>query len=65
MLLIKYKNTSNYKSHAPIDSLAQHSMIFTMRMPMVDNLFTECLSVLSGIPSFKDAFTLRPIQSKN
>jgi phosphoglycerol transferase MdoB-like AlkP superfamily enzyme len=51
----------NYKSHAPfIDSLAQHSMIFTNAYANGRQSIHGMSSVLSGIPSFKDAFTSSP-----
>ena len=51
----------NYKSHAPfLDSLAQHSMIFTNAYANGRQSIHGMSSVLAGIPSFKDAFTSSP-----
>ena len=52
---------TNYKSHAPfIDSLAQHSFIFTNAYANGRQSIHGMSSVLAGIPSFKDAFTSSP-----
>jgi phosphoglycerol transferase MdoB-like AlkP superfamily enzyme len=57
----KNVNIPNYKSHAPfIDSLAQHSMIFTNAYANGRQSIHGMSSVLAGIPSFKDAFTSSP-----
>jgi hypothetical protein len=64
MLLIKYKNTSNYKSHAPIDSLAQHSMIFTNAYANGRQSIHGMSLRTIGIPSFKDAFTFALSKAK-
>ena len=57
----KDANIPNYKSHAPfLDSLAQHSMIFTNAYANGRQSIHGMSSVLSGIPSFKDAFTSSP-----
>ena len=54
-------NIPNYKSHAPfLDSLAQHSMIFTNAYANGRQSIHGMSSVISGIPSFKDAFTSSP-----
>ncbi|MCG9792896.1 LTA synthase family protein [Flavobacterium algicola] len=54
-------NIPNYKSHAPfIDSLAQHSLIFNNAFANGRQSIHGMSSVLSGIPSFKDAFTSSP-----
>lgn len=51
----------NYKSHAPfLDSLAQHSLIFTNAYANGRQSIHGMSSVLAGIPSFKDAFTSSP-----
>ncbi len=51
----------NYKSHAPfLDSLSQHSMIFTNAYANGRQSIHGMSSVLAGIPSFKDAFTSSP-----
>ena len=51
----------HYKSHAPfLDSLSQHSMIFTNAYANGRQSIHGMSSVLAGIPSFKDAFTSSP-----
>ena len=51
----------NYKSHASfLDSLSQHSMIFTNAYANGRQSIHGMSSVLAGIPSFKDAFTSSP-----
>lgn len=51
----------NFKSHAPfLDSLSQHSMIFTNAYANGRQSIHGMSSVLAGIPSFKDAFTSSP-----
>jgi phosphoglycerol transferase MdoB-like AlkP superfamily enzyme len=51
----------NYKSHAPfLDSLSQHSLIFTNAYANGRQSIHGMSSVLAGIPSFKDAFTSSP-----
>lgn len=57
------KNTKipNFKSYTPfVDSLAQHSLIFTNAYANGWKSIHGMSSVLSGIPSFKDAFTSSP-----
>lgn len=50
-----------YKSHTPfIDSLAQHSLIFTNAFANGRQSIHGMSSILAGIPSFKDAFTSSP-----
>jgi phosphoglycerol transferase MdoB-like AlkP superfamily enzyme len=57
----KKANILNYKSHAPfLDSLAQHSMIYTNAYANGRQSIHGMSSVLAGIPSFKDAFTSSP-----
>ena len=57
----KNSNIPNYKSHAPfLDSLSQHSMIFTNAYANGRQSIHGMSSVLAGIPSFKDAFTSSP-----
>jgi phosphoglycerol transferase MdoB-like AlkP superfamily enzyme len=57
----KDTNIPNYKSHAPfLDSLSQHSMIYTNGYANGRQSIHGMSSVLSGIPSFKDAFTSSP-----
>jgi phosphoglycerol transferase MdoB-like AlkP superfamily enzyme len=51
----------NYKSHAPfLDSLAQHSLIYTNAYANGRQSIHGMSSVLAGIPAFKDAFTSSP-----
>ncbi|MGK4568086.1 LTA synthase family protein [Flavobacterium sp. 3HN19-14] len=51
----------NYKSYTPfVDSLAQHSLIFTNAYSNGYKSIHAVSSVLAGIPSFKDAFTSSP-----
>jgi len=57
------KNASipGYKSHTPfLDSLSQHSMIYTNAYANGRQSIHGMSSVLAGIPSFKDAFTSSP-----
>jgi phosphoglycerol transferase MdoB-like AlkP superfamily enzyme len=57
------KNTKipNFKSYTPfVDSLAQHSMIYTNAYCNGYKSIHGMSSVLAGIPSFKDAFTSSP-----
>jgi phosphoglycerol transferase MdoB-like AlkP superfamily enzyme len=57
------KNTKipNYKGYTPfVDSLAQHSLIFTNAFANGYKSIHAMSSVLAGIPSFKDAFTSSP-----
>lgn len=57
----KKSNIPDYKSHAHfLDSLAQHSMIFTNAYANGRQSIHGMSSVLAGIPSFKDAFTSSP-----
>lgn len=57
----KNTNIPNYKSHAPfLDSLSQHSMIYTNAYANGRQSIHGMSSVLAGIPSFKDAFTSSP-----
>jgi phosphoglycerol transferase MdoB-like AlkP superfamily enzyme len=59
--LNKEAKIPNYKSHAPfLDSLSQHSMIFTNAYANGRQSIHGMSSVLAGIPSFKDAFTSSP-----
>ncbi|TDS64189.1 LTA synthase family protein [Myroides indicus] len=51
----------NYVSYTPfIDSLAQHSLIFTNAFANGYKSIHGMSSVIAGIPSFKDAFTSSP-----
>jgi len=55
----------NYKSYTPfIDSLAQHSLLFTNAYSNGNKSIHAMSSVLSGIPSFKDAFTSSPYSNQ-
>ena len=57
----KKANILNYKSHAPfLDSLSQHSLIFTNAYANGRQSIHGMSSVIAGIPSFKDAFTSSP-----
>ncbi len=57
----KKSNIPNYKSHAPfLDSLSQHSMIFTNAYANGRQSIHGMSSILAGIPAFKDAFTSSP-----
>ena len=59
--LNKAAKIHNYKSHAPfLDSLSQHSMIFTNAYANGRQSIHGMSSVLAGIPAFKDAFTSSP-----
>lgn len=51
----------NYRGYAPfVDSLAQHSLIYTNAYANGYKSIHGMSSVVSGIPSFKDAFTSSP-----
>jgi phosphoglycerol transferase MdoB-like AlkP superfamily enzyme len=51
----------NYKGYSPfVDSLAQHSLIYTNAYANGYKSIHGMSSVLAGIPSFKDAFTSSP-----
>jgi phosphoglycerol transferase MdoB-like AlkP superfamily enzyme len=57
------KNTKipNYKGYTPfVDSLAQHSLVFSNAYANGYKSIHAVSSVLAGIPSFKDAFTSSP-----
>lgn len=57
----KKANIPNFKSYTPfLDSLAQHSLIFTNAYTNGRQSIHGMSSVLAGIPSFKDAFTSSP-----
>lgn len=57
----KNSGIPNYKSHAPfLDSLSQHSLIFTNAYANGRQSIHGMSSVLAGIPSFKEAFTSSP-----
>lgn len=57
----KQENIPNYVSYTPfIDSLAQHSLLFTNAFANGSKSIHGMSSVISGIPSFKDAFTSSP-----
>ncbi|WP_310557298.1 sulfatase-like hydrolase/transferase [Flavobacterium sp.] len=55
----------NYKGYTPfIDSLAQHSMIYTNAYCNGSKSIHGMSSILAGIPSFKDAFTSSPFANQ-
>lgn len=57
----KDMNIPNYKGYTPfIDSLAQHSLIYTNAYANGRKSIHGMSSILSGIPTFKDAFTSSP-----
>lgn len=57
----KDMNIRNYKGYSPfVDSLAQHSMIYTNGYANGYKSIHGMSSVIAGIPSFKDAFTSSP-----
>jgi len=57
----KHSNIKDYVSYTPfIDSLAQHSMIFSNAYANGYKSIHGMSSILSGVPSFKDAFTSSP-----
>ena len=56
----------DFKSYAPfIDSLAQHSMIYTNAYANGYKSIHGMSSVIAGIPSFKDAFTSSAYSKQN
>lgn len=61
----KNVNIPGYKSYTPfLDSLALHSKIFTNAYANGSKSIHGMSSVLSGIPSFKDAFTSSPYSNQ-
>lgn len=59
--LNKDMNIPNYQSHTPfLDSLCQKSLIFSNAYANGRQSIHGMSSVISGIPSFKDAFTSSP-----
>ena len=57
----KHSNILNFKGYAPfVDSLAQHSLVFSNAYANGYKSIHAVSSVLAGIPSFKDAFTSSP-----
>lgn len=57
----KDMNIKNYKSHTPfIDSLAQHSLIFSNAYANGRQSIHGMSSIIAGIPTYKDAFTSSP-----
>ncbi len=57
----KDMNIPNYRGYSPfVDSLAQHSMIYTNGYANGYKSIHGMSSVIAGIPSFKDAFTSSP-----
>ncbi len=54
----KHSNIPNYESFTPfLDSLAQHSLIFSNAYANGSKSIHGMSSILAGIPSFKNAFT--------
>lgn len=59
--LNKNSKIPNYESHVPfLDSLAQHSLVFTNAYANGRQSVHAMSAILAGIPSFKDAFTSSP-----
>lgn len=61
------RNTTikNFKSYTPfIDSLAEHSLIFTNAFANGYKSIHGVSSIIAGIPSFKDAFTSSPFPNQ-
>ena len=59
--LNRKSNIKDFKSHTPfLDSLSQHSMIYTNAYSNGRQSIHGMSSILAGIPSFKDAFTSSP-----
>ena len=57
----KKSHIANFKSYTPfLDSLSQHSMIYTNAYTNGRQSIHGMSSILAGIPSFKDAFTSSP-----
>lgn len=57
----KNRNIENYKGYSPfIDSLANHSLIFTNAYANGRKSIHAMSSILAGIPSFKTAYTSTP-----
>ena len=57
----KNAGIANYKTHTPfLDSLSQHSMIFTNAYANGRQSIHGMSSIIAGIPAFKDAFTSSP-----
>jgi phosphoglycerol transferase MdoB-like AlkP superfamily enzyme len=55
------QNIPDYKGYSPfVDSLAQHSLIFTNAYANGYKSIHGMSSILAGVPSFKDAFTSSP-----
>lgn len=61
----KKANIKDYVSYTPfLDSLANHSMIFTNAYANGYKSIHGMSSIISGIPSFKDAFTSSPFANQ-
>lgn len=57
----KHRNIKNFESYTPfVDSLAQHSLIFSNAYANGYKSIHGMSSVIAGIPSFQDAFTSSP-----
>jgi arylsulfatase A-like enzyme len=62
----KDMNIPDFKSYTPfVDSLSQHSLIFTDAYSNGYKSIHAMSSILAGIPSFKDAFTSSPYPKQN
>ena len=62
----KFMNIKDYKSHTPfIDSLAQHSLIFSNAYANGRQSIHGMSSIIAGIPTYKDAFTSSPYPKQN
>ncbi|MBY0245276.1 MAG: sulfatase-like hydrolase/transferase [Sphingobacteriaceae bacterium] len=57
----RHKNVQNFKSYTPfLDSLSNHSLIFSHAFANGRQSIHAMSSVLAGIPSFENAFTSSP-----
>lgn len=57
----KETNIPNYEGYTPfLDSLAQHSMIYTNGFANGSKSIHGMSSIIAGVPSFRDAFTSSP-----
>lgn len=62
----KEQKIPNFKSYSPfVDSLAQHSMIYTNAYANGWKSIHGMSSIIAGIPSFKDAFTSSAYSKQN
>ncbi|CAM3691821.1 phosphoglycerol transferase [Flavobacterium saliperosum S13] len=61
----KDMNIPNYEGYTPfLDSLAQHSMIYTNGFANGSKSIHGMSSILAGVPSFRDAFTSSPFPNQ-